>query len=558
MRTHTCGELRKDDKGKEVTISGWVNKVREHGNLSFVDIRDRYGITQVTADKIDVTRESVVKVTGQVVEKPEPNKELATGDIEIKATDIKVLSKAKPLPLDLNNTETTEETRLKYRYLDLRSRKMQDNLKLRHKTTMSVRNYLDKLDFLELETPVLGKSTPEGARDYLVPSRVNRGKFFALPQSPQVYKQLFQVAGLDRYFQIVKCFRDEDLRADRQPEFTQIDMEMSFVDEGDVFSVVEGMVKHIWKDVLGKDLNTPFRRITYDEAMLRYGSDKPDLRFGLEIQDLTEWAKGTDFKVFNQAPCVRAIKVNSDFSRKNIDKLTDVVKVYGAKGLAWFKKENGELSGGISKFIKEEPFEMEDGDHVFFVADKENVVAESLGALRLELGKRLDLVRDEWNFCWVTDFPMLEWSEEDGKYEAMHHPFTSPRLKDREYLKEAPEKAKARAYDLTLNGVELGGGSIRIHDRELQQEVFDALGISKEDQEKKFGFMLGAFDYGAPPHGGIAFGFDRMVMLLTGMDNIREVIAFPKNKEAQDLMLDAPSDVSKEQLDELGIKSENN
>lgn len=554
MRTHTCGELRKIDVGKKVQLSGWVHKVRTHGSLTFIDLRDRYGITQLTSDsKQSIKKESVIQIEGKVVSKPQPNPHLETGEIEVKATVIKILGDAKPLPLDLENPETTEETRLKYRYLDLRTRRMQENLVLRHKATIAIREYFDSHKFLELETPVLGKSTPEGARDYLVPSRVNQGKFYALPQSPQIFKQLFQVAGLDRYMQIVKCFRDEDLRADRQPEFTQIDLEMSFVDEEDIYAIMEGMIKHVWKKTINVDIPTPFPRITYEKAMLKYGSDKPDLRFDLEIQDVTLWAKKTEFQIFKDAPCVRALTIKGDFSRKQIDKLTDIVKIYGAKGLAFVKKEAGELTGGISKFLTNTPNTIENGEYMFFVADIERIVAPSLGALRLHLAKELQLVKDEWNFAWVTEFPLMEWSEEYKRYGPMHHPFTSPNIEDRGLLKTKPEKAKSRAYDLTLNGVELGGGSIRIHDRTLQEEVFDALDISKEEQEKKFGFMLGAFEYGAPPHGGIAFGLDRLIMLLVGANNIREVIAFPKNKDAEDLMMNSPSEVSTEQLDELGI-----
>ena len=559
-RTHTCGELRVADVKKEVKLAGWVHAIRTHGALTFIDIRDRYGVTQVTADKQHaegIAKESVIQVIGSVFRKDQPNRNLATGDVEVKASAVNVLGAARPLPLDLSNPETTEETRLKYRYLDLRRSRMQKNLLLRHKAVIAVREYFDSLGFMEIETPILAKSTPEGARDYLVPSRVNPGNFFALPQSPQIFKQLFQVAGLDRYVQIVKCFRDEDLRADRQPEFTQIDLEMSFVDEEDVYATMEGMIRHVWKKTLDVDIPTPIPRITYKEAMARYGSDKPDLRFDLEITDMTDWARKTDFQIFKEAECVRAIKVAGDFSRKQIDKMTDVVKIYGAKGLAWVKRADGANAGGISKFFEKEDFGLQDGEYLFFVADIQRVVEPALGALRLHLGRELGLIRkDEWNFAWVTEFPLMEWSEERQAYGPMHHPFTSPDLKDRHLLKTAPEKASSRAYDLTLNGVELGGGSIRIHDRQLQSEVFDALKISKEEQERKFGFMLGAFEYGAPPHGGIAFGLDRLIMLLVGADNIREVIAFPKNKDAQDLMMDSPSEVSAEQLDELGIRLE--
>lgn len=551
-RTHTCGELRATDDKKSVELAGWVHSIRTHGSLTFIDLRDRYGITQITSNEpVSASKDSVIQVKGTVVKKPEPNKKLATGDIEVQANEVVVLNKAKPLPLDEN---ATEETRLKYRYVDLRSQNMQKNLILRHKATMSVRTYFDELGFLEMETPILGKSTPEGARDYLVPSRVNQGKFYALPQSPQIFKQLFQVGGLDRYMQIVKCFRDEDLRADRQPEFTQIDLEMSFVEEEDIYQVMEGMIARVWNDTIGVELSLPFKRMSYDEAMLTYGSDKPDLRFGLEIQEATEWAKSTDFNVFQEAEVIRCLKVNAEFSRKQIDKLTDLAKVYGAKGLAWVKKENDELTGGISKFISSTPVDIQDGDYLFFVADTVHVVPAALGAVRLQLGKELNLVKDEWNFLWVTDFPLMEWSEEHERYVAMHHPFTSPKDEDRSLLASEPHKAKSKAYDLTLNGVELGGGSIRIHQRDLQEEVFSALGISKEEQEEKFGFLLGAFEYGAPPHGGLAFGLDRMVMLLAGAPNIREVIAFPKNKDAVDLMMESPSNVSQQQLDELGIQ----
>ena len=557
-RTHTCGELRATDVKKDVKLAGWVHAIRTHGALTFIDIRDRYGVTQVTVDKElgqNITKESVIQIIGSVLKKEQPNKNLETGEVEVKASELNVLGAAKPLPLDLNNPETTEETRLKYRYLDLRRTHMQNNLMLRHKAVIAVREYFDALNFMEIETPVLAKSTPEGARDYLVPSRVNKHGFFALPQSPQIFKQLFQVAGLDRYVQIVKCFRDEDLRADRQPEFTQIDLEMSFVDEEDVYSIMEGMIKHVWKKTINVDIPTPIPRITYADAMARYGSDKPDLRFDLEIEDKTEWAKKTDFGIFKDAECVRALKVTGEFSRKQVDKLTDVVKIYGAKGLAWIKRENGANVGGIAKFFEKEDFNLKDGEYLFFVADIKRIVEPALGALRSHLGKALNLIRKgEWNFVWVTEFPLMEWSEERQSYGPMHHPFTSPNLEDRHFLKTTPEKANSRAYDLTLNGTELGGGSIRIHDRGLQSEVFDALNISKEEQEEKFGFMLGAFEYGAPPHGGIAFGLDRLIMLLVGADNIREVIAFPKNKDAQDLMMNSPSPVAEDQLDELHIK----
>ena len=556
-RTHTCGALRAANAGEKATLAGWVQKVRTHGTIAFIDLRDRYGITQITAEGdlaarcAKIGKEDVLQITGDVVKKPQANKGLETGEIELKATSLNVLNKAKPLPLDLDNPDTTEETRLKYRYLDLRRPSMQEKLILRSKAAVAVREYFDKQGFVEIETPILGKSTPEGARDYLVPSRVNPGRFYALPQSPQIFKQLFQVAGLDRYVQIVKCFRDEDLRADRQPEFTQIDLEMSFVEEEDLYKVMEGMVKHVWKKTLDVDIPTPFPRMPYEEAMRRYGSDKPDLRFGLEIEDVTDWAKKTDFKIFQEAACVRCLKVEADFSRKQMDKLTDLAKTYGAKGLAWCKAD---LEGGIGKFLKETPIPLSEKETLLLVADKEEKVAAALGAIRLRLGKELELIdKEQWNFLWVTDFPLMEWSEERQGWGPMHHPFTSPNLEDRHYLKTEPWKAKSRAYDLVLNGNELGGGSIRIHDPELQAEVFDALKISPQEQQRKFGFLLGALAYGAPPHGGLAFGFDRLIMLLVGADNIREVIAFPKTKDAEDLMMEAPSEVSEEQLDELSL-----
>jgi aspartyl-tRNA synthetase len=554
LRTNTCGELRKGNVGNKVTLAGWVHSIRTHGSLTFIDLKDRYGITQITlSENILVPKESVLQVSGEVVAKPEPNKNLETGEIEVKADKYKVLNKAKPLPLDLGNKDTTEETRLKYRYLDLRTANMQKNLVLRHKAVLAAREYLDELSFVELETPVLGKSTPEGARDYLVPSRVNKGKFYALPQSPQIYKQLFQVAGFDRYMQMAKCFRDEDLRADRQPEFTQIDLELSFVEEEDIYQIMEGLIKHVWKKTIDEDLKTPFKRMTHDEAMSKYGSDKPDLRFGLELIEVTVWAKLQEFKIFQDAESVNCLKVSGNFSRKQIDEFTEAVKVYGAKGLAWLKKSDV-LEGSIAKFVKDAPVNLEKDEYLFFVADKKQVVQTSLGQLRLKLGKMLNLVKDEWNFCWVTDFPLLEWSEEDKRFYAMHHPFTSPRVEDVDLLLSNPQDAKARAYDLTLNGTELGGGSIRIHERDLQKKVFQALNIDEKEQEEKFGFLLSAFEFGAPPHGGIAFGLDRVVMLLVGAENIREVMAFPKNKDGYDLMMNAPSLVTSFQLDELHIE----
>lgn len=558
MRTHTCGELRAEDDNKDVTLCGWVDKVRTHGGVTFIDIRDRYGMTQVVVSKeTKLHREDVVKISGKVAKKPEPNKSLATGEIEVKAQGVEVLNQADTIPLDLEDVRNvTEETRLKYRFLDLRREEMQNNIILRHRIVKSVRDFFDAENFLEIETPMLAKSTPEGARDYLVPSRVNRGKFFALPQSPQIFKQLCMVAGFDRYMQIVRCFRDEDLRADRQPEFTQIDVEMSFVGEEDIYSTMERLMVSVFKDALKLKIKTPFPRITYDEAMLRYGSDKPDMRFDLEIKDVTETAKRSDFKIFKEADIIRCLVADGEFSRKDIDKLTDVVKIYGAKGLAYYK--HGE-DKGIAKFIDSvkqdlaNELDLKNGDNVFFVADKKGTVAESLGALRLHLADKLSLRRDEWKLVWVTDFPLLEWSEEDARYVAMHHPFTSPKDEDIDMLQTSPEKVHAKAYDLTLNGTELGGGSIRIHRSDLQKQMFKALGISDQEAERKFGFLMEAFRYGAPPHGGIAFGLDRLVSLLSKNTNIREVIAFPKTKNAEDLMMGSPGEVKEEQLDELGI-----
>ncbi len=556
-RTHTCGELRIQDVNKNVTLAGWVHTIRTHGALTFLDLRDRYGITQIVVKKEDadnITKESVIQIKGRVMKKPEANKTLATGEIEVKADTVVLLSKAKALPLSLDTSETTEETRLKYRYLDLRTRHMQNNLLMRHKVSMIIRTFFDALGFLEIETPILGKSTPEGARDYLVPSRIQKGMFYALPQSPQIFKQLFQVAGLDKYIQIAKCFRDEDLRADRQPEFTQIDIEMSFVEEEDIYDIIENMMVTIWKKTINKDIPRPFQQITYEEAMRKYGSDKPDLRFGLEIEDITPWAKQSDINFLKEKDCVRALKVKASFSRKQIEDLTKSVSVFGAKGLAYLKREKESYTGSLAKIIKTPPLKLSDGETAFIIAGTKQVVALSLGELRLRLGNDLHLIDTSiWKFVWVTHFPLMEWSEKDNRWTAMHHPFTSPKEEDRYLLKTAPEKASSRAYDLTLNGVELGGGSIRIHERKLQEEVFDALKINRQEQEEKFGFMLNAFEYGAPPHGGIAFGLDRLIMLLTGANNIREVIAFPKNKDAKDIMMNSPSNVSPQQLDELGI-----
>ncbi len=573
-RTHTCGELTKKDEGKKVVLQGWVDAIREHGNVMFVNLRDRYGVTQVVLDsKEKLRKEYVVSVSGVVTVRPDPNKKLVTGDIEVKADSFSVISECPELPIDLSGTvESTEETRLKYRYLDLRRPEMQRNIILRHKAVKSVRDYFDALGFLEIETPMLGKSTPEGARDYLVPSRVNKGGFYALPQSPQLFKQLLMVSGFDRYFQIVKCFRDEDLRSDRQPEFTQIDVEMSFIDEEDVFSMVEGLIAQVWKDSIGVKVNVPFSRLTWNEAMEKYGTDKPDLRFGLELVDVGSALKDSGFEVFEKAissaGMVKCINVpsGSAWSRKEIDKLTEFVKIYGAKGLAWLKYDGEKFDGPILKFLSESVVKklkakvgVKKDDLLLFVADhKHFVVNDALGNLRNHLARKLDLVDNSvFKFVWVVDFPLVEFDEDAKRHVAVHHPFTAPKDGDVKLLSTQPGKVRSKGYDLTVNGMEIGGGSIRIHDPEVQKKVFSMLGISESEAKDKFGFLLNALQYGAPPHGGIAFGLDRVIAILTGNESIREVIAFPKNKDAEDLMVIAPSTVSKVQLDEINVSLKN-
>ncbi|MGF7185370.1 aspartyl-tRNA synthetase [Desulfitispora alkaliphila] len=580
-RTHHCGVLNSNQQGEKVTVTGWVQKRRDHGGLIFVDLRDRTGIVQVVFnpeqdEKIfemaeRVRSEYVLAVTGVVGKRPEGtiNENLATGQIEIYANDLEVLNSAKTPPFYITeDVDVDEAVRLKYRYLDLRRPDMQRTLITRHKTVKAIRDYLDDNQFLEVETPILTKSTPEGARDYLVPSRLNAGDFFALPQSPQLFKQVLMVSGFDKYFQIVKCFRDEDLRADRQPEFTQLDMEMSFVDQEDVYTLVEKMMAHIFKTVLDRDVQTPFKRITYNEAMERYGSDKPDLRFGLELKPVEDIVADSEFKVFQtvikkggQVKGINAIGCGN-MSRKEIDDLTEYVGIYGAKGLAWIIVTEDGVKSQIAKFFSEEQlqqlkdrFDAKPGDLLLFVADKPNVVADSLGHLRLKLGEKLDLIdKNELNFCWVTDFPLLEYDEEEKRYVAIHHPFTAPKDEDLELMDTDPAKIRAKAYDLALNGVELGGGSIRIHKRDVQEKMFKLLGMSEDEAREKFGFLLDAFEYGTPPHGGIAFGVDRMIMLMTGQNNIRDVIAFPKTQSATCLMTKAPSEVTKKQLKELHLK----
>lgn len=573
-------EVTLDKVGQEVHIQGWVQKRRDLGGLIFIDMRDLKGQVQVVfnpdvsldALKIadTVRTEYVVSIKGEVVKRHESqvNQNIASGEIEIVAASIEILSKAKTPPFQVTEDKVSEDTRLKYRYIDLRRQKLQNILHTRYKINKAVRDFLDQEDFMDIETPVLSKSTPEGARDYLVPSRVHPGEFYALPQSPQIYKQLLMLSGLERYYQIVKCFRDEDLRADRQPEFTQIDIEKSFTDIEDMIDMNERLIQFVMKNVKGLDIEAPFPRITYDEAMARYGVDKPDTRFGLELQDISDFAKTSDFKVFSSAVesggMVNALVLNGqagNYSRKDIDKLEAFVKNYGAKGLAWLKVNAEGLQGPIAKFFDEssvsylnERLNLKEDDLILFVADKTSVVHASLGNLRNKLGKDLGLIDPEqFNFVWVTDWPLLEYDEELDRYFAAHHPFTSPRKEDIDKLETAPEEVKANAYDIVLNGYELGGGSIRISDSSLQEKMFKALGFTDEERDRQFGFLIEAFQYGAPPHGGIAYGLDRFVMLLTGSDNIRDVIAFPKTQNASDLMMNAPSDVSKEQLKELNI-----
>ena len=580
-RTHNCGELRKEDVGREVVLMGWVLRRRDHGGVIFVDLRDREGITQVVFNpKVDkavhakahaIRNEYVLGVKGKIDPRPDGmiNPNLPTGEIEVMVTELKILNPAKTPPFLIEDLIDVSETiRLGFRHLDLRRPQMQKNLILRHKATTAVRGYLNGEGFLDLETPFLTRSTPEGARDYLVPSRVNPAHFYALPQSPQIFKQLFMISGFDRYYQIVRCFRDEDLRADRQPEFTQIDIEMSFIGEEDVMNITEAMMARLFKDVLDIKLKVPFARLSYDEAVGRYGLDKPDTRFGLELKDISDIVEGAGFKVFSDAVrkggIVKALNAKGciDFSRKEIDDLTDFVCVYRAKGMAWIKVKENEWQSPITKFFTDKEktalakrIEMELGDLVFFVADQPKVVNESLGHLRNHLGQKLNLINEkEFNFLWVTQFPMFEYDDTGKRLQALHHPFTSPLEEDYSKLKDDPLAVKSRAYDLVLNGFEIGGGSIRIHQRALQQKVFEALGMEKKTYEDKFGFLLSALDSGAPPHGGIAIGFDRLVMLLCGESSIRDVIAFPKTQKAACLLTSAPSVTSKTQLEELHLR----
>ncbi|MFS9249024.1 aspartate--tRNA ligase [Streptococcus infantis] len=577
-RSMYAGRVREEHIGQEITLKGWVARRRDLGGLIFIDLRDREGIMQLVINpekvsaEVMATAESlrseyVIEVTGQVEAREQANDKLATGAVELNVTALTVLNTAKTTPFEIKDgIEANDDTRLRYRYLDLRRPEMLENLKLRAKVTHSIRNYLDELEFIDVETPFLSKSTPEGARDYLVPSRVNKGHFYALPQSPQITKQLLMNAGFDRYYQIVKCFRDEDLRGDRQPEFTQVDLETSFLTEQEIQDITEGLIARVMKETKGIEVTLPFPRMKYDDAMALYGSDKPDTRFEMLLQDLTDLVKGVDFKVFSEAPAVKAIVVKGaadNYSRKDIDKMTEVAKQYGAKGLAWVKVVDGELNGPVAKFLTAiqgdltATLGLEDKDLVLFVADTLEVANATLGALRGRIAKELCLIdNDKFNFLWVVDWPMFEWSEEEGRYMSAHHPFTLPQAETAHELEGELAKVRAIAYDIVLNGYELGGGSLRINQKELQERMFKALGFSAEEANDQFGFLLEAMDYGFPPHGGLAIGLDRFVMLLAGEENIREVIAFPKNNKATDPMTQAPSTVALKQLEELNLQVE--
>ncbi len=578
LRTTTCGALRLEHLGEHVTLCGWMQNSRDLGGMTFIDMRDRYGITQLVFNMNDdadlcnaarnMGREYVIKVTGTVVERSNKNKDIPTGDIEIKVSALEVLNAAKLPPFLIEDkTDGGDDLRMKYRYLDLRRNPVRNNLVLRHKMAQSARRYLDGLDFIEVETPVLMKSTPEGARDFVVPSRMNPGEFYALPQSPQTFKQLLMVSGFDRYFQIVKCFRDEDLRADRQPEFTQIDCEMSFVEQEDILNIFEGLVRTLFQEIKGIDLPS-VPRMQYADAMRLYGSDKPDTRFEMLFVELNEVVKGKDFAVFDNAELVVAINAKgcAHYTRKQLDELTDFIKrpQIGATGLIYMRhNEDGSLKSSVDKFYNEEELkkwsaamQTKPGDLVLVLAGETDKVRKQLNELRLEMGSRLGLRdKDKFSALWVLDFPLLEWDEESGRYHAMHHPFTSPKAEDIALLDSNPGAIRANAYDMVINGTEIGGGSIRIHNKELQALMFKHLGFSNEEAQKQFGFLMNAFEYGAPPHGGLAFGFDRLVSIFAGLDSIRDVIAFPKNNAGRDVMIESPSTIDQKQLDELKIKS---
>ena len=578
LRTHTCGELTISDLEKEVTLTGWVQKSRDLGGMTFIDMRDRYGITQLTFNSDDnatlraqareLGREFVVKVTGSVIERSSKNLKILTGEIEIKVSTLEILNPAKLPPFLIEDeTDGSEEQRMKYRYLDLRRNPVRNNLILRHKMAQEVRKYLDGLNFIEVETPVLIKSTPEGARDFVVPSRMNPGEFYALPQSPQTFKQLLMVSGFDRYFQIVKCFRDEDLRADRQPEFTQIDCEMAFIEQEDILNVFEGLIRQLFKNVKNVDL-AEVPRMYYVDAMRLYGSDKPDTRFGMQFVELNDLVRGKGFSIFDNAELVIGINVKgcAHYTRKQLDELTDFIKrqQIGGTGLIYMRHNtDGTLKSSVDKFYSEddlqkwsEAFQSEPGDLILIMAGNADKVRKQLSELRLEMGTRLGL-RDKNTFSplWVLDFPLLEWDEENERYHAMHHPFTSPKPEDIALLDTKPGEVRANAYDMVINGTEIGGGSIRIHDRKLQALMFKHLGFTEQEAQNQFGFLMDAFEYGAPPHGGIAFGFDRLVSIFAGLDSIRDVIAFPKNNSGRDVMIDSPSIIDQKQLDELKIKT---
>ena len=580
-RNIMCGDARESHIGQKVTVMGWVQRNRNLGGLQFIDLRDREGILQVVfnddlGEEIlekakSIRPEYCIAVTGEIVKRESVNPNMPTGMVELKAEELKILSESDTPPIYIKeDLDAAESIRLKYRYLDLRRPDMQNIFKIRHKTTKAIRDYLDQNGFLEMETPILTKSTPEGARDYLVPSRNYPGMFYALPQSPQLYKQLIMVSGFDRYFQIVKCFRDEDLRANRQPEFTQVDLEMSFVEQDDVMALNEGLIKHVFKEVLGVDVKTPIKRMTFKDAMEKYGSDKPDLRFGMEITNLSDVVKECGFKVFTDAVAnggsVRGLCLEGGASmgRKDIDRLGEFVKTFKAKGLAWIQLKEEGVKSPIAKFFSEEELNKiietmgaKTGDLILIVADKNSVVLKALGELRLELSRKFDLVKDksEFNFTWITEFDLLEYDEEEGRYFAAHHPFTMPMDEDIKYLDTDPGRVRAKAYDLVLNGEELGGGSIRIHDTKLQEKMFEVLGFTQESAWERFGFLLEAFKFGPPPHGGLAFGLDRMIMFLAGTENIKDVITFPKNQNAFCYLTEAPNIVDEEQLKELGIET---